>query len=638
MSNRSMQRSKKVLVLWLACLFCLSGGRKDPSDARHLRRRLLENDIVSTFSSFVLSSYHTNLRLIFLFAQSPSSPPGDLFFTQPPSSSPVKDDQFDGSISAEDAIPALIIGVASSVILCAVFLFVTDLRDRCRHERLLEEREQQRQQRREMTSLKKVERTVSSEIISSTPSSMSVPIDQPEYVEKVSESSVSTMTSLGCLRAAVSEDLDHSLEVTALTDSHRVSQGTDISSLVEVSKIQASNLPFYKDNEIESTSLKSLEGDCTASPISSVMKYVDRHDEEGGDSCWTSSPVTSFDVSEISFGDEEDEEDKNDADESNGPEKASSTFGESPCSSPGGSHQSAQEMSTASSIKSVESSADHNSNATEPSMSQSQVLESPSIHIHGIPKASTTSPSSFGSPSISCYATPQAPKSPTGSVKSWPDLAYGTPMQSPLGTPMSSSSSVKLLGEECLLHSLQRSPDTFSSSVDGEQRRQRNELAQLEQLYSKKRDIPVQEYANSTHTKQLDAKDDDDDLEMQDYIRHVYFVAVTNTSVSLGITLEGDAYQGEFPTVQDIQDTSPLLDRIFVGDQILAVNNVETSGLCVSKVTKLFLQECTEEESDVAHVIKLTVMSSQPDGSESSLSRDEESSIASERSETKSEL
>jgi hypothetical protein len=148
----------------------------------------------------------------------------------------------------------------------------------------------------------------------------------------------------------------------------------------------------------------------------------------------------------------------------------------------------------------------------------------------------------------------------------------------------------------------------------------------------------MQEYANSTHTKQVNAKDDDDDLEMQDYIRHVYFVAVTNTTVSLGITLEGDAYQGEFPTVQDIQDTSPLLDRIFVGDQILAVNNIETSGLCVSKVTELFLQEGTEEESDVAHVIKLTVMSSQPDGSECSSRKEEESSIASERSESKSEV
>lgn len=633
MSNAAMQGTKMITAVLAFMLFgpqvtsSLPGSTKVYSHTHHLRFRRLENGTVSIWLLLLLPNHTMSLRLNFLsLCKAPSSPAGDIFFTQAPSSSPVQDGQFDGSISAEDAIPAVIIGVASSVILCALFLFVTDLRDRFRHERLLEEREQRRQQRRETGSSKKLERTVSSEIVSCSPSSMPGQLDQPHFVEKASESSVSTMTSFGCLRTAVSGDLSHSIQVTALTATHRVSHATDISSLVEASKGKRAN-PFYEGDEVASTNFKSLEGDCTASPISSVMEEIDCDDIEGG-AYPKASLATRFDVSEISIG--------NKKTECASAIELPNGFSGTLFSSPSASQRSTEEMSMASSIDSVASSPDERS-------SKPEALESPSPHL-GVSTDPPTSPNRLESPSLSGYATPQAPKSPNCSIKSMPDVSYGTPMQSPVATPLSSCSSVKLLGEECLLHSLQHSPDTISSNVDREQYRQWNDLAQLEQLYCANRDIPVQEYANSGHSHQVDATDDGSSHVQQEYIRHVYFVAVTNTSSpSLGIALEGAADEETFPMVKSVQDASPLLDRLFVGDQILAVNNVHVNGFCASKVTELCFQkgveEDSEEDSHVANVVKFTVMSSHADGSESSSSsREADLSVASERSETESEV
>jgi hypothetical protein len=84
--------------------------------------------------------------------------------------------------------------------------------------------------------------------------------------------------------------------------------------------------------------------------------------------------------------------------------------------------------------------------------------------------------------------------------------------------------------------------------------------------------------------------------------------------------------------IASMKQNSPLAGRLFEGDILLAVNNVETTGLCGAEVSKGFsesggVQEAGDEhgekkfKSDLtpsqARVVKLTVMSSRSDGSDS---------------------
>ena len=79
------------------------------------------------------------------------------------------------------------------------------------------------------------------------------------------------------------------------------------------------------------------------------------------------------------------------------------------------------------------------------------------------------------------------------------------------------------------------------------------------------------------------------------------------------------------PFIASVEENSPLAGRLFEGDILLAVNNVETTGLCGDEVSKSFsesggVQELGDDDESTpsqTRVVKLTIMSSQSDGSDS---------------------
>lgn len=171
----------------------------------------------------------------------------NIYFTESPSPNPQH------ASPDEDPIGPIIIGLCLLVIMCAFFLFIIDLRDRCRHERMLEERRRERRRRRaRISQTLKGHRTLSSDGCGA-PLTMLSPVreHQPEFIDEMSLASISTMTSLGCLPHV------KSLEVTELQESHRVSQGTDLATLVDLNK---------------------MKGDCITE-IASVMNSVEEEEE-----------------------------------------------------------------------------------------------------------------------------------------------------------------------------------------------------------------------------------------------------------------------------------------------------------------------------------------------------------------------
>ncbi|CAJ1945136.1 unnamed protein product [Cylindrotheca closterium] len=572
----------------------------------------------------------------------------DQAVTQAPSVTPQpQDDQFDRSVSSQDTIPAVIVGVASSVIICAILLFVTDLRDRCKHQQLLDEREERRRAREETASSKHIERTESSEIISTHTSGTPAEKYQPQFVEnKASESSVSTMTSLGCLRAAESEDLEHSLEVTELQESHRVSQGADLSYLLELKIPQGTNLAYLlelkrlkkfrecrdvAEEGMDSPSFRTIEGDCSGSQIGSVMD----------DDVYLVDDAESVSVSHRSRSYSRSRSQRTPLSTAfaNLSSRSAPRLGISPCSSPQGSQHSAHNdnMSMASSIHSVETAPGKLTTTKEDIISPS--------HCKSLAKSMTSPTASLGSPSV--YATSEQPTSPVQGNTNYPDSIYRTPIQSLTSAkpspeddyPIASSDdSSGVQSDDCLPPPtlLQRTTETLAEQEGSKQ----NELAQLEQLYS--RDLlPVHEYTSSMHNTMLEKIEEV--VGMQACIRHVDYAPGNNSSVTLGIGLMGARSHDTFPMVEDIKETSPLLDQIFVGDYILAVNNVETRGLEASDVAKLLAtdeqrDDAEEEESENMRIVRLTIQSPQFDGSESDSDSDEGSSAASKASETKSEV
>jgi hypothetical protein len=192
--------------------------------------------------------------------------------------------------------------------------------------------------------------------------------------------------------------------------------------------------------------------------------------------------------------------------------------------------------------------------------------------------------------------------------------------------------------------SFELSPDTPGDTNGNSPMCMWNEMEQFK--------IPYQEYYKS----ETDHNDEDelvqpvdedgsmarsfDDLDdmTQDYVREIYFVPIAATEASnLGIELDGASCPATHPTVAMVTNNSPLKGRVFVGDILLAVNNLETAGLCGAEVTKrCFEGGVQEEESPQAKIVKLTIMSSQSDGSSDSASSS--GSIDTGRSETALEV
>ena len=118
---------------------------------------------------------------------------------------------------------------------------------------MLEERRRERRRRRERISQTlKGRRSLSSDGCGA-PLTVLSPVreHQPEFIDEMSLASISTMTSLGCLPHV------KSLEVTELQESHRVSQGTDLATLVDLNK---------------------MKGDCITE-IASIMNSVEEEEE-----------------------------------------------------------------------------------------------------------------------------------------------------------------------------------------------------------------------------------------------------------------------------------------------------------------------------------------------------------------------
>jgi hypothetical protein len=465
----------------------------------------------------------------------------------------------DGNISSSDTVPAVMVAVASSLIICAVALYVSDLRDRCRHD----PRFGQAQDHHHKIEGKPKGRGRNS----------SDAMDQLEYVEEISIAPVSTMTASlaldghSCLgptntvehnvtgrppslrRVDSDKYLAQSVDITELSDLDRVSGGTDLSSLVDLSRIHA--IGSYAHSSINSQQHDASLDD--SSQVDRDMRdsrgreredskriddtiYIMSDEEESG-SGWTSLPSQS---SEISIG----------------------TY-----------------------LKSV----------------HSRKSRSSSVGSNG---------NSSGSPKELFSVGEQCLKVEDGAGKAKEDDG-----------------------------SLERSPDT-PHHKSHEVARKRNELSQLEHLYKDKSEeglrpakerkqtpleallersrLPIQEYKERTES--LEESSEIEDSLGQSYVRNIFYVPVCpsiGTSTSLGIEFESASCASSYPSVKSVHGESPLRGRLFEGDKILAVNNKETAGRRAKRT----------EEGTLDDVLKLTVLSRNPDGSDDSSSESDQESM-----------
>jgi hypothetical protein len=480
----------------------------------------------------------------------PTLPPAiDFSFTFPPTPQPYIPSAVSANgansaetISSYDVVPAVMMAVASSVIFCSVLLYAADLRDRFRHEDMIEEHRRRREN--DANSSKQIETIASSggywirgeriprrghhpkltTLEDEDPRVMLNHTDQPEFVDEFSISPMSTMTaSLAPVENSIqrvnSDELEASIDITELSEADRVSLDTDIASLVDLSRLHtvprwggSSNGQRHSITTFESQDEEAANGLCLTGfeDIDYIMKGEDADDED--ESGWTSSVGKSDSSSDVSIG----------------------TY-----------------------LKSI-----HSSRST---------VSSSSSHAEKSQASSTNSQELFG---VGCLCD----------------------------TPQKSTS-----GET----SLDRSPDT-PYSLQEDASTTRNELAQLEQVYQKP-ELPIQEYVQISRENSID-----EDSVHQDYVRDVYFVPVAASRVvDLGIQLSDAIAADTYPNVLSVSEESPLVDRVFVGDVILAVNNEWTAGCDASKVTSMFWTGDEEQGHERADIVKLTIMSCQADGSDS---------------------
>jgi len=89
--------------------------------------------------------------------------------------------------------------------------------------------------------------------------------------------------------------------------------------------------------------------------------------------------------------------------------------------------------------------------------------------------------------------------------------------------------------------------------------------------------------------------------------------------VDLGLHLSNATCPVTHPTVEHVNETSPLLGRVFHGDFVLRVNGIETAGLTADQVLKQFQGAAHDAKEQVtSRMVKLTIMSSRPDGASDS--------------------
>lgn len=124
----------------------------------------------------------------------------------------------------------------------------------------------------------------------------------------------------------------------------------------------------------------------------------------------------------------------------------------------------------------------------------------------------------------------------------------------------------------------------------------------------------------------------EDDGSHEDFIRDIFYVPTTSTAGTKDISLQfiGASCPVTHPMITFVGDESPLVGRVFVGDFILRINEQEAGGMSSDDVLKFLVRSPRNEEGHVAmgskavsvKMIKLTVMSSHADGSDTEASVD----------------
>lgn len=241
----------------------------------------------------------------------------------------------DGVISSVDtAVPLVMVALASSILVCAAALYLTDIRDRCLasqsspHHRL-EEDPPEPPVRRDPHSHSSW-RSSSKPELGAFPTLPHIftPEEQPDNIEDMTISPVSTITeSMAVERRSRAEEfqrtdsdlyLMRSTDVTELGETHRVEGDVELASLVDGSRLGSSTPDYdrsrsgHNDNNNDNGDFEDVEQSdlATVHYHRSISKHfrindsvqVSREDDEENDSGWTSVFAPSDDSSEASIG------------------------------------------------------------------------------------------------------------------------------------------------------------------------------------------------------------------------------------------------------------------------------------------------------------------------------------------------
>lgn len=141
---------------------------------------------------------------------------------------------------------------------------------------------------------------------------------------------------------------------------------------------------------------------------------------------------------------------------------------------------------------------------------------------------------------------------------------------------------------------------------------ERDELSLLEQLIA---NIPFDEMSIGTQTDADTHEESEERISRDVFVREVCFVPCTadEGKVSLGLEFY-NATNDYHPTVQKVDLSGPLVGRVFIGDAILAVNDKDTVGLAPEEILELCESRDSLSEQHATKMTKLTVMSSVADG------------------------
>jgi hypothetical protein len=157
----------------------------------------------------------------------------------------------------------------------------------------------------------------------------------------------------------------------------------------------------------------------------------------------------------------------------------------------------------------------------------------------------------------------------------------------------------------------------WAHGADVDVRESPTQQTQLEHLIAS---IPV---TDPTGRRPVSLVHDMQAVPIQDYIRDIYFVvgtaASTQNGVDFGLDLLDATCPVTHPSVVAVHAKSPLFGRIFTGDFVLHVNDMDVAGQSAVQVTNLLQCNNGDTQDDVTGaktktVIKLTIMSSHVDG------------------------